>query len=39
MAFYSPRKTVRGENPMGRGQQIELSMSQVGASFSVGYQF
>ncbi|HBM50310.1 MAG TPA: hypothetical protein DD385_09250, partial [Marinobacter sp.] len=39
MAFYSPRKTVRGENPMGPGQHIELSMSQVGASFSVGYQF
>lgn len=39
MAFYSPRKTVRGENPLGPGQQIELSMSQVGASFSVGYQF
>jgi len=39
MAFYSPRKTVRGENPMGPGQHIELSMSQVGASLSVGYQF
>ena len=39
MAFYSPRENVRGENPMGPGQQIELSMSQVGASFSVGYQF
>src|SRR5690606_4741764 len=38
MAFYSPRKTVRGENPMGPGQHIELSMSQVGASLSVGYQ-
>ncbi|MFO8141738.1 MAG: outer membrane protein transport protein [Marinobacter sp.] len=39
MAFYSPRKTVRGENPLGPGQQVELSMAQVGASFSVGYQF
>ncbi|WP_372964427.1 OmpP1/FadL family transporter [Marinobacter sp.] len=39
MAFYSPRKTIRGENPMGPGQQIELSMSQVGTSLSVGYQF
>lgn len=39
MAFYSPRKTVRGENPLGPGQQIELSMAQIGASLSVGYQF
>ncbi|GGC60174.1 OmpP1/FadL family transporter [Marinobacter halophilus] len=39
MAFYSPRKTVRGDNPLGPGQQIELSMAQIGASVSVGYQF
>ena len=39
MAFYSPRNTVQGDNPMGPGQQIELSMAQVGVSFSAGYQF
>lgn len=39
MAFYSPRKTVRGDNPMGPGQKIELSMSQMGAFFSVGWQY
>ncbi|MFV8570182.1 OmpP1/FadL family transporter [Marinobacter sp. SBS5] len=39
MAFYSPRTTVRGDNPMGPGQEIELSMTQIGTSLSVGYQF
>ncbi|MDI5922441.1 outer membrane protein transport protein [Halomonas sp. LR5S13] len=39
MAFYSPEETVRGENPMGPGQEIELSMSQLGAALSLGWQF
>jgi long-chain fatty acid transport protein len=39
MAFYSPEETVRGENPMGPGQEIELSMHQVGAAVSLGWQF
>lgn len=39
MAFYSPEETVRGENPMGPGQEIELSMHQVGAAVSLGWRF
>ncbi|WP_440997064.1 OmpP1/FadL family transporter [Arhodomonas sp. SL1] len=39
MAFYSPEETVRGENPLGPGQQIELSMHQMGAAVSLGWQF
>ncbi|TDR51608.1 long-chain fatty acid transport protein [Halomonas ventosae] len=39
MAFYSPEETVRGENPMGPGQEIELSMYQLGAGLSLGWQF
>ena len=39
MAFYSPEETVRGENPLGDGQEIELSMHQVGAAVSLGWRF
>ena len=39
MAFYSPEKTVRGPNPLGPGQDIELRMYQLGASLSLGWQF
>ncbi|MBB3332583.1 hypothetical protein BDK63_003481 [Halomonas campaniensis] len=39
MAFYSPEETVRGENPLGPGQQVELSMYQLGAAVSLGWRF
>lgn len=39
MAFYSPAKTVRGDNPLGPGQSIELRMQQLGASLSVAWLF
>jgi len=39
MVFYSPEKEVRGANPLGPGQEIELRMDQVGASISVGWSF
>ena len=39
MAFYSPEETVRGENPLGPGQEIELSMHQMGAAVSLGWRF
>jgi len=39
MAFYSPAKTVRGDNPLGPGQEIALRMVQLGASVSVGWKF
>jgi len=39
MAFYSPEKSVRGPNPLGPGQDIELRMYQIGASLSLGWQF
>jgi long-chain fatty acid transport protein len=39
MAFYSPEKKVRGPNPLGPGQEIELRMYQLGASVSFGWQF
>lgn len=38
MAFYSPEKAVRGANPLGPGQTIELSMVQYGVSFSLAWQ-
>lgn len=38
MAFYSPEKAVRGENPLGPGQSIELRMVQFGVSFSLAWQ-
>lgn len=38
MAFYSPEKAVRGENPLGPGQAIELRMVQFGVSFSLAWQ-
>ena len=37
MAFYSPEKSVRGANPLGPGQDIELSMVQFGVSFSLAW--
>ncbi|MDT8438416.1 MAG: outer membrane protein transport protein [Wenzhouxiangellaceae bacterium] len=39
MAFYSPEKKVKGPNPLGPGQQIELQMHQFGASLSLGWTF
>ena len=37
MAFYSPAKSVRGDNPLGPGQSIELRMVQFGLSFSLAW--
>ncbi|MCK7546587.1 OmpP1/FadL family transporter [Marinobacter koreensis] len=39
MAFYSPEKSVKGENPLGPGQDIELSMHQFGVSASLGWRY
>jgi long-chain fatty acid transport protein len=39
MVFYSPEKEVKGANPLGPGQEIELRMYQVGASLSLGWKF
>ena len=39
MFFYSPEKTVSGQNPLGPGQEIELQMHQIGASVSLGWRF
>ena len=39
MAFYSPSKTVRGDNPLGPGQSIALRMYQLGASLSLARHF
>ncbi|MGM0766574.1 MAG: OmpP1/FadL family transporter [Pseudomonadota bacterium] len=39
MAFYAPGKSVKGDNPLGPGQSIELRMHQIGMSASLGYSF
>lgn len=39
MAFYAPGKSLKGDNPLGPGQSIELRMYQVGLSASLGYLF
>ncbi|MEQ9546816.1 MAG: outer membrane protein transport protein [Marinobacter sp.] len=39
MAFYTPEETLKGENPLGPGQTIELRMYQFGLSASLGYSF
>lgn len=39
MAFYSPQETVHGQNAMGPGQTIKLSMDQLGAGISLGWHF
>ncbi|SFL95050.1 OmpP1/FadL family transporter [Marinobacter zhejiangensis] len=37
--FYSPPKHVKGPNPLGPGQEIELTMYQLGAMASLGWSF
>lgn len=37
--FYSPRNSVKGDNPLNPQQTIELSMYQVGVSASVGWRY
>lgn len=39
MAFYAPGKSLKGDNPLGPGQSIELRMYQIGLSASLGYLF
>lgn len=39
MAFFSPEKTVTGENPLAPGQEIELSMYQLGVGLNLGWSF
>ncbi len=39
MLFYSPEKTVTGPNPLAPGQQIELSMYQLGVGVNLGWVF
>ncbi|MFO7530689.1 MAG: outer membrane protein transport protein [Marinobacter sp.] len=38
-AFYSPRNSVKGDNPLSPQQTIELSMYQVGVSASIGWRY
>ncbi|MCG7198654.1 outer membrane protein transport protein [Marinobacter pelagius] len=37
--FYSPRNSVKGDNPLNPQQTIELSMYQVGVSASIGWRY
>lgn len=37
--FYSPRNTVKGDNPLNPQQTIELSMYQMGVSASIGWRY
>ena len=39
MVFYSPTKSVSGENPLGPGQRITLRMHQLGAALSLGWTY
>ncbi|WP_372987194.1 OmpP1/FadL family transporter [Marinobacter sp.] len=37
--LYSPRNSVKGDNPLNPQQTIELSMYQVGVSASIGWRY